>query len=146
MSYSATLTGSGWQVDPITPQVPPADVAVLFYRKGVDMNSVADQQLTRAFQFKEYLIDRIVVTNASISLSAALGGVYTAAAKGGVALVAASQGYAALTDAAKALGLTLAVTDKRTESTPPFLSLSTPQGAAATADIYVIGTPLYPVT
>ena len=45
-------------------------------------------------------VRRITVRNASISLTTAAGGVYTAASKGGVALVAAGQAYSALTAAA----------------------------------------------
>jgi hypothetical protein len=69
------------------------------------------------------------------------GGVYTAAAKGGTAIVAAAQLYVALTAAAKFLDLTLAAilgTDVRTESLL-YLSLTTGQGVAATADIYIYG-------
>lgn len=112
----------------------------LFVLRGANMNSTADQSLVRQFGFTNYILDKIVVTNASISLTTAAGGVYTAAAKGGTAIVAAAQAYAALTTAAAALALTLANTNRRSET--PILSLTTPQGAGATADIYVFGTPV----
>lgn len=88
----------------------------------------------------EYIIRRIIATSASINLTTAAGGIYAAASKT-TALVAAAQVYTALTAPTKYLDLTLTAlvgTDVRTENTL-YLSLTTPQGAAATADIYIIG-------
>jgi hypothetical protein len=110
--------------------------------KGVDFNVTTDQLL--AMMFARYIVRRIVVNNASINLTLAVGGFYTAAAKGGTAIVANTQVYTALTAAAKFLDVTLAAilgTDVRTESILYF-SLTTAQGAAATGDIYIYGDPL----
>jgi len=109
--------------------------------KGANMNSTADQPIAIALPpgTSTYVIDKIIATNASTSLTLAAGGLYTAAAKGGTAIVAAAQVFSALTSAAKVLNPTLAVTDKRTEATL-FLSLTVAQGASATADIYIVGT------
>lgn len=107
--------------------------------KGANFNVTTDNAVPIGVAASgKYLIDQILVTNASVSLTTAAGGVYTAASKGGTAVVAAGQVYSALTAAAKILALTLAVTDTRTEATL-FLNLTTAQGAAATADIYVFG-------
>lgn len=106
---------------------------------GANMNSTSDQAITIASA--SYIITAIVVTNASVNLTTAAGGVYTAAAKGGTAVVAAGQVYSALTAATKQLALTLNDTDRRTVSTL-YLSLTTGQGSAATADVYVYGRPL----
>lgn len=106
---------------------------------GADMNSTADQAVN--IPYSKYVVRRIVAGNPSTSLTLAAGGIYTAASKGGTAIVAAAQLYAVLTAAAKFLDLTLAGvlgTDRLTESTL-YLSLTTAQGAAATADIYVYG-------
>lgn len=103
---------------------------------GANFNSTADQ--TIAMNSSSYIIDAILVTNASISLTTAAGGFYTAASKGGTAVVAAGQAYSALTAATKQLSATLANTDRRT-ATSLFLSLTTGQGAAATADVYIFG-------
>jgi hypothetical protein len=106
---------------------------------GVNMNTTGDQAI--AVPYSRYVVRRIVVGNASVSLTLAAGGVYTAAAKGGTAIVSAAQLYSFLTAVAKFLDLTLAAilgTDVRTESIL-YLSLTTAQGAAATADIYVYG-------
>ena len=106
---------------------------------GANMNSTGDQLI--AINAAKYVIRRIVVVNASANLTLAAGGFYTAASKGGTTIVAATQLYAALTAAAKFLDVTLAAilgTDVRTEGIL-YLSLTTGQGAAATADVYVIG-------
>jgi len=107
---------------------------------GADFNVTTDQAITISFA-TNYIIRKIIVTNASISLTTAQGGFYTATAKGGDTLVAATQAYTALTAAAKYLDATLAAivtTDRRTEGTL-YLSLTTGQGAAATADVYIFG-------
>lgn len=106
---------------------------------GANMNSTADQSIT--ISSASYVITAIIVTNASISLTTAAGGIYTAASKGGTAVVAAGQVYSALTAATKQLALTLNDTDRRTV-TALILSLTTAQGSAATADIYIYGRPL----
>lgn len=89
----------------------------------------------------DFIVANIIVRNASVSLTTAVGGIYTAPAKGGSAIVANSQVYSALTSAVKYVGLTLAgiaLTDVLNQENL-YLSLTTPQGAAATADIYVYG-------
>lgn len=113
---------------------------VLFRLIGANMNVTTDQALVKQFAFNNYVIDRILVTNASTSLTTAAGGIYSAAAKGGTAIVAAGQAHSGANNAAAANALTLASTARRNET--PILSLTTGQGSAATADIYVIGTPL----
>lgn len=107
---------------------------------AADMNVVTDQAITMAST--KYVVQAILVANASISLTTASGGVYNAAGKpGGGVIVDAAQAYAALTSSAKFLELTLAgvgLTDVQTAGFL-YLSLSVAQGAAATADVYVFG-------
>lgn len=120
----------------------PAKGMLLGSKIGANMNSTADQAITMSST--SYVIEEILVTNASISLTTAAGGVYTATSKGGSALVAAAQVYSALTASTKYLRLTLggtATTDRLTGATI-YLSLTTAQGAAATANVYVFGTRL----
>lgn len=108
---------------------------------GADFNSTADQAIAIASGVAKYVIRRIVVVNASISLTTAAGGVYGAAAKSAPVAVAAAQVYSALTAPAKFLDLTLAAlcgTDVFTQATL-YLSLTTAQGAPATGDIFVFG-------
>jgi hypothetical protein len=109
---------------------------------GTDMNVTTDQliPITR-IGTKKYLITKIVVTNASISLTTAAGGVYQAAAKAGTAIVANTQTYSALSATTTALNLTLAINRTYTLDNLYF-ALTTAQGAAATADIYVFGVVL----
>lgn len=111
---------------------------------GANMNVTTDQAITirdlTDYPSDSYIVEYIVVTNASISLTTAAGGFYTAASKSG-AIVAAGQVYSALTAAGKFIKATLtgtALTDVQTGATIYF-SLTTAQGAAATADIYVFG-------
>lgn len=103
------------------------------------MNSLSDQAIT--IPVSRYIVRRITVQNASLNLTLAAGGIYTAASKGGTAIVAAAQVYSALTAAAKFLDLTLAAvlgTDVLTAKTL-YLSLTVAQGAAATADFAIYG-------
>lgn len=106
---------------------------------GADMNVTTDQAIpiTRIGS-KRYQITRITVTNASTSLTAADGGIYTAVSKGGTAIVAAAQVYTALTAATVALDLTLAVNNTYVLDNL-YLSLTGTQGGAATADVRVYG-------
>jgi hypothetical protein len=110
---------------------------------SANMNSTGDQQIVIFSAPAKYIIRRIVATNASISLSTAAGGIYPAVSKGGTAIVANSQVYSGLTASGKFVDLTVASGytsggDVLTVKSI-YLSLTTPQGAAATADIYVYG-------
>ena len=110
---------------------------------SANMNSTGDQQIVIFSAPAKYIIRRIVATNASTSLSTAVGGIYPAVSKGGTAIVANSQVYSGLTASGKFVDLTVASGytsggDVLTVKSI-YLSLTTPQGAAATADIYVYG-------
>lgn len=108
---------------------------------SANMNIDTDQALTMALTPTKYIIRKIVATNASTSLTTAVGGIYTGAGKTGVTIVANTQVYSALSAAAKFVDLTLAagVTADVATAATIFLSLTTPQGGAATADLYVFG-------
>ncbi len=110
---------------------------------GANMNATTDQPFNPHFDLTlgNFSVSKILATNASISLTTAAGGIYTAAAKGGTAIVAAAQAYSGLTLATSLLGLTIATAGSgSTFNVVPILSLTTAQGAAATADLYLIGT------
>jgi hypothetical protein len=110
---------------------------------GANFNPAAntDQQVLLIGLAGRWRITKISVTNTSLAgMSTAAGGFYTATSKGGTAIVAAAQVYTGLTNAATVLDLTLAVpTQSFISSTPLYLNLTTAQGVAATADIYVYG-------
>ena len=109
---------------------------------GANMNTTADQAI--AISATKYLIPRILVTNASTSLTLAAGGFYPAASKGGTPLVAAIQAYSGLTGSTLAIDLTMAgLLTVFTQSTLYF-ALTTGQGGAATADIHLLGFDLTP--
>lgn len=111
---------------------------------GADMNSTNDQAIPWVAagpnnNLFRYRIDSILVTNPSTSLTTAAGGVYTAASKSGVTIVASGQVYTALTAAATGLELTISAAGRSLLTAAPILSLTTGQGGAATADVYVFG-------
>lgn len=113
---------------------------------GANFNVTTDQALTLQTGVTRYIIRRIIVDNASISLTTAAGGIYTNAAKAGTVIVAAAQVYSALTASTKFKDLTLEAvvgTDILTATTI-YLSLTTAQGAAATANVWVFGENLTP--
>lgn len=108
---------------------------------GANMNSTADQAFVKNGAWSTGFVDKITVRNASISLTTVQGGIYTAASKAGTAIVAASQAYSALTTAFLGIDLTVTAGGKSAASliTNMVLSLTTGQGAAATADFYLYG-------
>jgi hypothetical protein len=118
---------------------------------GANFNVTTDQAIPIAVPSGTYMIEAIAISNPSVSLTTAVGGVYSAASKGGVAVVANSQAYSSLTtNAANTTGnamlATLAAAGTTTAFTAPttlYLSLTTAQGAAATADVRVRCRPLY---
>lgn len=116
---------------------------ILWRLIGANMNSTADQAFSKVGSFTSYLVFSIRCANASISLTTAVGGLYDTASKGGTALVANSQAYSTLTSSSLgfALGSTTYGVGVRSGASL-FLSLTTPQGSAATADFYVLGVPL----
>lgn len=108
------------------------------FAHSLNFNTTADQPI---YIKAPCIVRRIVVTNSSRSFTTAAGGIYTATSKGGTAIVAAAQTYAGLTAGGKYIDLTLAAvlgTDLL-EVTPVYLSLTTAQGAAAIADVYIFG-------
>ena len=113
---------------------------------GANFNSTGDQQIALPGTVTKVCLTRLIVTNASISLTTAAGGFYPQPGKAGTAIVANSQVYSALTDATKLLNPTLTAYGTGTLFTSSILTafslyfaLTTPQGAPATADIYVCG-------
>jgi len=111
---------------------------------GANFNSTADQQITITHPYSKVQIQSIRVTNASTSLTTAAGGIYTGASKSGTTIIAASQVYSALT--ASNLVLTPPVSSPASltafdNTLTLYFSLTTAQGATATADIYVFGIP-----
>ena len=109
---------------------------------SANMNSTADQAIPLFIPAGiPYRPTKISVRNASVSLTTAVGGIYTAASKGGTAIVASGQAYSALTASTLNLDLTIVVAVVSLTVLPAgtllYLSLTTGQGAAATADLFI---------
>lgn len=120
---------------------------------SANFNSILDQAIQIPKAVTAFQLTGILITNASLSLTTATGGFYPTTAKGGTAIVAAGQAYSSLTTSAKLLSATLAagITATRYSSAnldlisgylTMYLSLTVAQGAACTADIYVLGNNL----
>lgn len=125
--------------------------------RSANFNTTSDQPIILPQAIAAFTLTGIIVTNASVSLTTAQGGIYTAASKGGSAIVASSQAYTSLTTPNVLLNLTLAsgvVTTRYSSSNLSvssfgglaglalYLSLTIAQGVAATADVYLIGIDL----
>ena len=123
----------------------PVGFLLLGQLTGANFNTTADQPIQILLPAgSRYRINNVFVTRPSISMTTAVGGLYTGAAKSGLAIVAASQVYSALTtNAANTAGSLLIPTIAQNafiQADTLFFSLTTAQGAAATADIHIIGT------
>jgi hypothetical protein len=131
---------------------------------GANFNVTTDQAIPISVPSGTWMIENIVITNptngsgSTLSMTTAQGGFYTAVSKGGVAVVASSQAYSTLTgNAANTTGNAMTATLATAGTTTAFggyaagsnqistlyFSLTTPQGAAATADIRVRCRALY---
>lgn len=111
---------------------------ILWELNTANMNVTTDQLFIKKFAFTNYLVDRIVASNPSVSLTTAQGGIYDGAGKTGNVIVASAQMYSALVNPTDTLALTLNDTDIRTNSNL-YLSLTTPQGSVSTAIIRIMG-------
>ena len=131
----------------------PAAQRVLASLRGANFNSTTDQPIIIPLNFVAFQLTGIIITNASLSLTTAVGGFYPAASKGGTPLVSAAQAYSALTSSAALLQATLAAFGSGTRFSSAnlaslggllamYFSLTTAQGANATADIYAVGIDL----
>ncbi len=111
----------------LVPNQNPGVDQLLFRLIGANMNVTTDQALVPYLWTpgQSYLIKRIRVVNASISLTTAAGGIYTAASKAGNAIVAAAQAYSTLTGATIGLDATIAAVGNGLQTVTPILSRST---------------------
>jgi hypothetical protein len=108
---------------------------------GADFNTTNDQAIS-LFRIGsgKCIVTDIIVANASINLSTAQGGFYTGAGKTGTTIVASTQAYNAVDlSNDKWLALTLASAAGTDVISSLYFALTTAQGSAATADIYVYG-------
>lgn len=120
---------------------------------SASFNTTNDQQIALPSTVTSFQLTRIIVTNANISLTTAVGGFYPDVGKAGTAIVANTQVYSVLTASSKLLNPTLSSFANTTKFNSAnltaysiFFALSTPQGVPATADIYLVGIDLTPGT
>lgn len=116
---------------------------LLFVGRSLNMTLTTDQALSKMAAGTNYVVTKVVAVRKTGAFgTACAGGVYTATAKGGSALVAAGQSYANLTGAGKIVDATVAAvngTDAQSAATL-YLSLTTGNTGALTADVFVYGT------
>jgi len=126
---------------------------VLASLRGANFNTTNDQPIAIPQRVTAFRLTGITVTNASLGLTTAAGGFYPQAAKASTPIVAAAQAYSALTTTTDLLNLTIASFGLNTRFSSANLgtiggllniwfSLTTGQGVAATADVYLIGIDL----
>lgn len=104
---------------------------------SANMNSTSDQAV--AIGSSKYFIDKVVIANASTSLTTAIGGLYTATSKGGTQVIASTQVFSALTASTKIILLSSLITGDILTASQLYLSLTTGQGGAATCDVMIYG-------
>lgn len=127
-----------------TPPAVRAGAAVqrLFVGRGLDLQSAADQPLSKVFDGQRFIVTDILACGRSGGATVAcLGGIYTEPAKGGSVLVAASQSWLGISATGKLTQATLAgllATDEQSAA-QLYFSLTTGSTAAATADLFVFG-------
>lgn len=131
----------------------PTSTRVLAQATGVNFNTTNDQPIAIPQRITAFVLTGILITNASTSLTTAVGGFYPQPAKAGVAIVPAIQTYTMLTNTSLILWATLSSFGQNTRFSSANLgtiagflniwfSLSTPQGVPATCDIYLTGLDL----
>jgi hypothetical protein len=111
-------------------------IRLLASYQGVNVNAAGDTVLP-INNTSSYSVSNVVFTNASVSLTTALAGVFTAPSAGGTAIVA-NAALSAMTSASVVSQRTVATTAAQT-SQNLYVNVGTPQGAAATMDVFVYG-------
>jgi hypothetical protein len=149
---SLTLLQAGKPV--LSPVSKFKELDIIGFIHGANMNATGDTQFTMKdwISGQYYVVDTVLCTNASTSLTTAVAGVFTATSAGGQTLFPSSA-LAALTTS-KAYTTTSAAATLASASggapidgaghgtavnNAPYLHVGTAQGAAATADWFIYG-------
>jgi hypothetical protein len=109
---------------------------LLAFAQDVNVNATGDTVLP-IINSSTYSVKFVIVTNASVSLTTAAAGLFTAPSAGGTAIVA-NAALSACTGPTIVSERTVASTASRTGQNLYF-NVGTAQGATATADVYVYG-------
>lgn len=111
--------------------------------KGVNVNATGDQAVIFLFNSQSFSVKEVVMTNASISLTTAAAGLFTAPGGGGTPIVA-NAALSGLTGPTVVSQRTVATTAVQTTDYM-YLNVGTAQGAPATVDIYIYGYDFSPM-
>ena len=122
-------------------QTPAANVTQnLFVIRAANMTLTTDQAFTKLFAGANYVVTGVLAVWKSGAFGVScLGGIYTGAGKTGDILLAAATSFAPLTGARTIVSLNQATISPFSENTTPFLSLTTGNTGALTADIFITG-------
>lgn len=110
---------------------------LLAVARAVNVNATGDVAVMPIVNSGSYSVFQVVFTNASISLTTAAAGLFTAANAGGTGIVA-NAALSGLTSATVFSQRTVATTALQTAQNL-YLNVGTAQGAAATMDVFVYG-------
>ena len=104
--------------------------------QGVNLNATGDTVIP-VINATTYSVANVILVNASVSLTSAFGGLFSAAGGGGTAIVA----NAALSGATGPTVVSQRTVASTATLTGPYMywNVGTAQGAAATGDVYVYG-------
>jgi len=111
-------------------------IRLLASYQGVNVNATGDTVLP-INNTSSYSVSNVIFTNASVSLSSAAAGLFTAPSAGGTAIVS-NAALSAMTGSTVVSQRTVASTAQQTGQNL-YVNVGTAQGAAATMDVYVYG-------
>lgn len=111
-------------------------IRLLGVAQGVNLNATGDTVIP-IINSTTYSVSNVILTNASVSLTTAQAGLFSAAGGGGTAVVS----NAALSGATGPTVVSQRTVASTATLTGPYLywNVGTAQGAAATGDIYIYG-------
>ena len=112
-------------------------IRLLAVATGVNVNATGDQAVLQINNSTNYSVSNVVFTNASVSLTTAAAGLFTAPSAGGTAIVS-NAALSALTGSTVVSQRTVASTATQSAQNL-YLDVGTAQGATATMDVYVYG-------
>jgi hypothetical protein len=112
-------------------------IRLLAVATGVNVNATGDQAVLPIINSTNYSVSNVVFTNASVSLSSAAAGLFTAPNAGGTGVVA-NAALSAMTGSTVVSQRTVASTATQSGQNL-YLNVGTAQGATATMDVYVYG-------
>ena len=127
----------------ITATIHPSNVAtnqairLLAVATGINVNATGDQAVMNIINSTNYSVSNVIFTNASVSLSSAAAGVFTAPSAGGTAIMS-NAALSGLTSSS-VVGQETVATTATQSSQKLYVNVGTAQGAAATVDVYIYG-------